>query len=141
MLYESMLVFAILFLGGYLFDTLTQSRHALHLRNARQLWLFLVVGLYFVWFWRNGGQTLAMKTWHIRIVTEEGKRPGWFQLMWRYTLCWLFSWNGLAFIYSWFDKNGQFPQDRLSKTLLVSSKATARGPESIIRVQEPEKSG
>jgi uncharacterized RDD family membrane protein YckC len=34
--------------------------------------LFGVLGLYFVWSWTRGGQTLAMQTWHIRLVGEDG---------------------------------------------------------------------
>ncbi len=44
MVYEAMLLFAVVFVAGYLFDTLTQSRNALMLRHARQAWLFVVVG-------------------------------------------------------------------------------------------------
>jgi uncharacterized RDD family membrane protein YckC len=133
MLYESMLLFGVLFIAGYFFDTLTQSRHALYLRDARQWWFFAVLGLYFVWFWRHGGQTLAMKTWHIRLVKENGERVGLAQAMLRYVLCWFFNLTGIAFIYSFFDKNGQFPQDRLAKTLLVSTKPRERGIEEVMR--------
>ena len=42
--------------------------------TATVLWanLFLVVLVYFVGFWSRGGQTLAMKTWRIRLVTRDG---------------------------------------------------------------------
>lgn len=133
MLYESMLLFGVLFIAGYFFDTLTQSRHALHLRDARQLWFFLVLGFYFVWFWRHGGQTLAMKTWHIRLVNQDGNRVGLLQAIFRYVLCWIFNLTGLALIYSIFDKNGQFPQDKLAKTLLVCSRPRERGAEEVLR--------
>src|SRR5690606_42131994 len=48
MMYEAVLLFGVVFLAGYLFDTLTQSKHALMLRHARQAWLFLAIGAYFV---------------------------------------------------------------------------------------------
>jgi len=35
MMYEGVLLFAVVFLASYLFDTLTQSRHALVLRHGR----------------------------------------------------------------------------------------------------------
>ena len=133
MLYEAMLLFGVVFIAGYLFDTLTQSRHALTLRHERQLWYFFVIGFYFVWFWTHGGQTLAMKTWHLKVVTEDGKPIGVVTAMLRYLLCWPLTLSGLGFVYSFFDKNGQFPQDRLLKTLLVSSKPTARGKESVLK--------
>ena len=34
--------------------------------------MFVVLGIYFVWFWSRG-QTLAMKTWHIRLVDAQGR--------------------------------------------------------------------
>ena len=73
MTYEAMLLFAVVFIAGYLFDTLTQSRDALMLRHTRQAWLFVVLGIYFVWFWTHGGQTLAMKTWRIRVIDVDGR--------------------------------------------------------------------
>jgi uncharacterized RDD family membrane protein YckC len=121
MLYESMLLFGVLFFAGYVFDTLTQSKHALYLRDIRQWWFFSVLGLYFVWFWCNGGQTLAMKTWHIRLVNKDGGPVSVLQSILRYFLCWIFNLTGIALIYSFFDKNGLFLQDRLAKTLLIST--------------------
>ena len=121
-LYDAMLLFGVVFVAGYLFDTLTQSRHALMHRHERQLWLFFVLGVYFVWFWSHGGQTLAMKTWHLKILNEKGEPVTKLQAGIRYVFCWLFAWNGMGFIYSMFDKQGQFLQDRLAKTMLVSTR-------------------
>lgn len=66
-LYEGMLMFGVVFIAGYLFGTLSQTRNALDNRHALQGFLFVIFGIYFVWFWARG-QTLAMKTWHIRVV-------------------------------------------------------------------------
>jgi hypothetical protein len=49
-----------------------QQRHALYLRHALEGWLFAILALYFIWFWRHGGQTLAMKTWRIKLVSKDG---------------------------------------------------------------------
>ncbi len=35
-------------------------------------YLYGVLGFYFVWYWRRNGQTLAMQTWRIQIVAEDG---------------------------------------------------------------------
>ena len=70
--YEGVLLFAVLMIAGYLFSSLTQQRHALAGRAALQGFLFLVLGIYFVWFWSHGGQTLAMKTWRIRLIGQDG---------------------------------------------------------------------
>jgi uncharacterized RDD family membrane protein YckC len=89
MLYEAMLMFGVVFISGWLFSTLLQQRHALYLRHAMQYWLFLVIGLYFVWFWIHGGQTLAMKTWRLRLVTTEGQPVQWKRAIGRYIVSWM----------------------------------------------------
>ncbi|TCS39607.1 RDD family protein [Paucimonas lemoignei] len=96
MLYESLLLFGVLFIAGWLFSTLLQQRHALYLRHAQQVWLLFVLGAYFVWFWTHGGQTLAMKTWHIRLVGVDGKPVTVWRAILRYLLAWLWFLPGLA---------------------------------------------
>ena len=58
--------------AGLLYGIVTQQRHALVGAIGLRVFLFLVLGAYFVWFWSRGGQTLAMQTWHIRLVTRDG---------------------------------------------------------------------
>lgn len=96
MLYEAMLVFAVLFAAVLIFSTLMEQRHALYLRGALQDWLFAVLGIYFIWFWIHGGQTLAMKTWKIRLVDVNGKRVTLWRAIARYCLAWLWFLPGLA---------------------------------------------
>lgn len=105
MLYEAMLMFGVLFISGWIFSTLLQQRHALYLRNALQDWLFLVIGIYFVWFWTHGGQTLAMKTWRIRLVTADGHDIGVKRAVGRYLLAWLWVLPGLAAAWAMGAKN------------------------------------
>ena len=124
MMYEGLLLFGVLFISDYLFDVLTQSRHALMYRHARQTWLFFVLGSYFVWFWTHGGQTLAMKTWHIRLVDLAGNPVSKFRAALRYCLCYPIALSGLGFIWSLWDKDGQFLQDRIAGTRLISFRAS-----------------
>jgi uncharacterized RDD family membrane protein YckC len=86
--YEGMLLFGVVFIAGYLFGTLTQTRHALNNRHALQAFLFVIFGIYFVWFWAKG-QTLAMKTWHIRVVSSAGQPLRQSQALLRYLASWL----------------------------------------------------
>lgn len=95
MVYEAMLLFGVIFFAGWLFSTLVQQRHALYLRHAMQYWQFFVLGIYFVWFWTHGGQTLPMKTWRIRLVTSEGLPVTTRRAIWRYLLAWLWLLPGL----------------------------------------------
>jgi uncharacterized RDD family membrane protein YckC len=87
--YESVLIFGVLMLAAYLFSSLAQQRHALASRTLLQVYLFLVLGVYFVGFWTRGGQTLAMKTWHIRLVAANGKALSQARALARYVLSWL----------------------------------------------------
>src|SRR5690606_37512777 len=84
MMYEGVLLFAVVFIADYLFDALTQSRHGLTLRLERQVILFLAIGIYFFICWRAGGQTLSMKAWHIKLVNQGLSRPSTVQLVGRY---------------------------------------------------------
>ncbi len=143
MTYEALLLFAVVFIAGYLFDALTQSRHALVLRHARQAWLFVVLGAYFTWFWMHGGQTLAMKTWRVRLVGPGGSRVVAGRAIARYVLLWMFVLPTLAVLaalgvggwlavialgsalvlppfYALVDRERQFIHDRLLGTRLVS---------------------
>ena len=87
-LYEGMLMFGVVFMADYLFSTLTQTRNAMDNRNAQQAFLFVIFGIYFVWFWAKG-QTLAMKTWHIRVVDVNGQPITQQRALLRYLLSWM----------------------------------------------------
>jgi uncharacterized RDD family membrane protein YckC len=88
-IYEGVLLFGVLMISGYLYSSLTQMRHALHGVAGLQLFLFLILGIYFVWFWSHGGQTVAMRAWHIRLVDRHGQPVGQARALGRYLLCWL----------------------------------------------------
>ncbi|OYT93007.1 MAG: RDD family protein [Burkholderiales bacterium PBB3] len=86
-LYEGLLMFGVVFISGYLFGTLSQTRHALDNRHALQIFLFVIFGIYFVWFWAKG-QTLAMKTWDIRLVDRNNQAVSQRRALVRYCLSW-----------------------------------------------------
>ncbi len=96
-LYEGMLMFGVVFISGYLFGTLSQTRHAMDNRHALQAFLFVIFGIYFTWFWAKG-QTLAMKTWDIRVVDVHGRPVTQLRALARYALSWLWFLPALAAI-------------------------------------------
>ncbi len=96
-IYEGILLFGVVFLAGYLFSTLSQTRHALDNRHGLQAFIFVVFGIYFTWFWSKG-QTLAMKTWHIRVVDTHGRPLSQARALWRYVLSWVWFLPPLAFV-------------------------------------------
>ena len=91
-------------------------------RHALQAWIVLVVGFYFVWFWTRGGQTLPMKTWHIRLVRHDGTAVGTARAIHRFVLALLGAAAlGLGFLWALFDRDRQFLHDRLSGTALIDA--------------------
>ncbi len=87
--YEGMLLFAVVFIAGWFFSTIGQMRNAMDGRRVLlQGFIFVVFGVYFVWFWHKG-QTLAMKTWHIRVVDIAGQQISQLRALARYLLSWL----------------------------------------------------
>jgi len=147
-LYEGMLLFGVLFIASYLFSTLSQTRHALDNRHLQQVFLFVVLGIYFTWFWAKG-QTLAMKTWHIRLVDRTGQPLTQGRALLRYTLSWLWflpalaamapfklsgaesaiiliGWVAVWALLSRFHPQQQFWHDALAGTRLVTSEPLGR---------------
>ena len=146
--YEGMLMFGVAFLADYLFSSLSQTRHALDNRHAQQAFLFIIFGIYFIWFWAKG-QTLAMKTWDIRVVDAAGRQITQLRAAGRYALSWLWFLPPLAFLaffpisagkvavitigwvviwalLSRFHPQKQFLHDALAGTRLVTSRPLSR---------------
>lgn len=96
LLYEGVLLFGVVMIAGYLYSSLTQQRHALVGTHGLQAFLFVVLGIYFTWFWALGRQTVAMKTWHLRIVTRDGLPLSQPRALARYVTSWLWFLPALA---------------------------------------------
>ncbi len=115
MVYESLLLGALLFIAGYLVVGLRPQDHP----GLFRVYLLAVCGMYFVWFWRHGGQTLAMRTWRIRLVEASGqpitRRRAW--LRYAYAVAGTLA-LGLGFLWALWDRDRLFLHDRLAGTRL-----------------------
>lgn len=96
MTYEAVLLFGVVMVAGLLYGTAMQQRHAMQGSTGLQAFLFVVLGVYFVGFWSASGQTLAMKTWHIRLQSAGGGPPSRPRAIARYLLSWLWFVPALA---------------------------------------------
>ncbi len=96
--YEGVLLFGVVMIAGLLYSTLTQQRHALHGRAGLQAFVFVVLAIYFVWFWSHGGQTVAMKTWNIRLVGADGNPVSQPRAFARFLLAWAWFVPALAML-------------------------------------------
>ena len=97
--YEGVLLFGVLMVAGLLYGMLTQQRHALVGMHGLQVFVFIVLGTYFSWFWSHGGQTVAMTTWHIRLLMKDGRPVPAARAALRYGLSWLWFLPALAWSY------------------------------------------
>lgn len=98
-LYEGVLLFGVVMAAGLVYGVVTQQRHALRGHHGLQLFLFIVLGAYFVWFWSRSGQTLAMQTWRIRLLTAQGQPVTKLRALCRYLLAWLWFLPALATVH------------------------------------------
>jgi uncharacterized RDD family membrane protein YckC len=48
--------------------------------------LLAIVVAFFCGFWVHGGQTLGMRAWRIRVVTDDGRPVGWARAAARFAL-------------------------------------------------------
>lgn len=120
MVYELLLIVAVLFITSFVFIRLTGDAQTGWRQTVFQIFLVGVLFAYFSTFWLRSGQTLAMKTWRIKLVDQEGRRIGLKQAALRFTLAaaglGLF---GLSILWAWFDRDRQFLHDRLANTRLI----------------------
>lgn len=144
MLYEGLLLFGVMFGATAIFLILRAIVPPLARTGdvGLQVWGFLSLGLYFVWFWYKRGQTLAMQTWRIRVVRANGAPISLGQAIARYVLAWIWvavaagiihvsgasRWAGAGIALAcvlvwaalaWLDPQRQFLHDRLAGTRLV----------------------
>jgi uncharacterized RDD family membrane protein YckC len=123
MVYESLLVFGVAFLASLPFLSAAGIDTGGWLRHAYQGWLFLAIGVYFVASWRHRGQTLAMKTWKLRVVGAHGARITLRQAALRYVCAWpCLLLCGIGILYAPFDRQRRFLHDRLAGTNIVTTR-------------------
>jgi uncharacterized RDD family membrane protein YckC len=99
--YEGLLLLSIVFIAGWIFSALGQVRDGMDARRPLlQGFLFVVFGIYFTWFWSRG-QTLAMKTWKLRIVDASGQPVSQARALLRYACSWCWFLPPLAVLAVW----------------------------------------
>ena len=154
MIYEAVLLFGILFSAIFVFDLFHFSAPENLLETWRQLYLFIVLGIYFTYFWGKTGQTLAMQTWHIKVVSSDNTPITFRQSCIRYLGCWMWFFPSLIFTkltgihHGWLmvlviiigiviwgmtcllDTNKQFLHDKFAKTQLISVPKKPRVPDT-----------
>jgi uncharacterized RDD family membrane protein YckC len=121
MLYEGILLIGVLAAAVVVPNLILALASSIVLpRPALRVYVFLVLAAYFLWQWRGGRQTLAMRTWKLKIASRTGGVPSLGQLALRYVLAWpslmLF---GIGILWALIDRDRQFLHDRLAGTRIV----------------------
>jgi len=98
MIYDAVLVFGIGFAAVVVVLLLTGVPGAEGQRRWLQVMLFIVIGAYFSWCWSRTGQTLALKTWNLRVIDTSGRHPSLARAVARYVLAYTLALPGLAYI-------------------------------------------
>ena len=115
MLYESLLLFAVAFLGAWLFQFAAGNvRIEGWQRSMLQAFLLALFATYFLWCWLRGGQTLAMKTWRIRLVDLTPQTA-----IVRFLCALVLVPTGISVLWALVDRDRQFLHDRLAGSRLV----------------------
>jgi uncharacterized RDD family membrane protein YckC len=123
LLYEALLLSAVLFFFGFAFQGAASGQLSDWQLLAFKLYIFLVIGLYFIWCWLRGGQTLAMKTWRLKLECVAGGKITPQQALARYILAWFsLMFAGLGFLWAFVDPDRQFLHDRLASTRIIRQK-------------------
>jgi uncharacterized RDD family membrane protein YckC len=95
--------------------------------QARELvflgWLACMI-FFFCYFWHKSGQTLGMKTWHMKVLNEENhQHPSYQQSLLRCCLAIVsFLLFGFGYFYMYLNTERKTLHDKLSKTRLVLTK-------------------
>lgn len=92
-----------------------------------QFFVWLVIGAYFVRSWVVRGQTLAMRSWKLRLIDAQSadvflQKLSWRKAILRYVLSSLnLALFGLGFFYCLFDAEKRFLQDKLLGIKIVKT--------------------
>ena len=120
--YDCFLLAAILFIIAWIANLLNGGQAIEPGHRFYPLFMTIVLSiiyLYFCWFWVNGGQTLGMKTWKIRLIDSQGMPFSWRSATIRFVTA-IASWLscGLGFAWSLFDSKRRGWHDLASNSEL-----------------------
>lgn len=150
LLYETLLVAAILLASALSFYIVAPGLIEGVMRLTLQIYLASVLGAYFLWCWCRSGQTLPMKTWKMRLVDRTGSPPSAPRALLRLALAamtigagyaglatawkrpdepigWILIALGLgSLLWALLDRDRQFLHDRLAGTRIVATQASGK---------------
>lgn len=124
MVYDSLILFALIFIATFLLMQILGGEIAASDRWILQVSALLVAYLYFGWFWTHGGQTVGMRAWRFRVVDNRYDALGWRLATLRFLFA-MVSWLalGLGFLWAAWDPERRAWHDRWSQSRLVRTRS------------------
>jgi uncharacterized RDD family membrane protein YckC len=115
--YDFLLLTALLFLATALLLPFNGGEAFSSRQFFYPIYLFAVSFLFYGWFWTHGGQTLGLKAWKIKVISDNGNMISWRQAFIRFIVS-IMSWGflGLGFVWVLFDKEHRSWHDISSKS-------------------------
>ena len=121
LIYEALLLTAVLLMAGGMATALAQTAGITQPRTLTRIIAAIVCAGYFAIQWQRRGQTLPMKTWRISLQSASGGRISLGQTLLRMALATIgYLALGITILWALVDRDRQFLHDRLSGTRLVS---------------------
>jgi len=122
-LYDGLCLFSLFFLATLILVVFINSETINDNNLIYNLFLFVIAYFYFVWHWVNGGRTLGMRAWHIKLISLRKNQMCWRNATVRFCLALLsFISFVLGFAWAFFDKEKLTFHDRYSNTRLINDK-------------------
>ncbi len=146
--YEGLILLALLLIFTFPFAGMKGAAESGRMHAVLQIYFCFVAGAYFLVFWLRSGQTLAMKTWRVKVCDANAQQLTFKRAVIKLVIsalfyvpacvglvlfffparihpaetAWLFLPLVATVLWAWFDADRQFLHDRLSGTRIIEAK-------------------
>lgn len=123
-LYDLLIILGLLMIAGFLavgaYYLMTGEESIPENNLFFQLYLLAVISGYFLYFWKKSGQTVGMKAWRIKLISQYDRQLGFKSLLLRQvTAIPAYGLLFLGVLWQYWDKAGLNWQDRASGTKMI----------------------
>lgn len=122
MFYDAILVAALIFIASAISLLVnggkTAGESSLFIQISISLWLLAVAFFYYGLSWTVSGQTLGLRTWHMRVLDEKGDSISWSQAVLRFITAII----GMGTLWMLLNKDQKSLQDKASKSQIVDER-------------------
>ena len=121
MVYDAILLAAVLMICFIPVPILPETfRSSISGKLSLQLYIALILFVFFGWFWTHQGQTLGMRAWRLKVVSHDGKPISWGSCAKRFMLAMIsFALFGIGYLLCLVQANKMTFHDLFSGTKLV----------------------